>query len=239
MSRNAASLLVCIVALCAASTRVEAAGGAFGVDDAQIAPINTCQVESWVSSARNRDFVGATAPACTVDIFRPIEFKTEFQRLRAGGVWASGIGLQAKTVFYPAEPGKIGLAMSGSTAFDLTTNQYAGAFLNIPATYMLNERLRFHLNAGWLHSQPADAHFVFWGAAVEWTITQPLVLLAEVFGQAGPAPRDLPSLNDPRAQVGLRYTPVEAVDLDLIWGRNITGVRTDWITVGLTMRFAQ
>ena len=159
--------------------------------------------------------------------------------MRAGGVWASGIGLQAKTVFYPAEPGKIGLAMSGSTAFDLTTNQYAGAFLNIPATYMLNERLRFHLNAGWLHSQPADAHFVFWGAAVEWTITQPLVLLAEVFGQAGPAPRDLPSLNDPRAQVGLRYTPVEAVDLDLIWGRNITGVRTDWITVGLTMRFAQ
>ena len=39
-----------------------------------------------------------------------------------------------------------------------------------------------------------------------------------------------------RAQVGLRYTPVEAVDLDLIWGRNITGVRADWITVGLTLR---
>ena len=220
------------------ATRADAAGGAYAVDDAQIAAPNTCQIESWISSARNKDFIGVVAPACTVDIFRPVELKSELQRARAGGVWGTALGLQAKTVVLPAEPGKLGVAISGSAAFDLQTKQYAGALLNLPATVTLNERLRFNLNAGWLHSQLVDAHFVFWGAAIEWTIAEPLVALAEVFGHAGPDRRDLPALNNPRVQVGLRYTPVATVDLDLIWGHNISGVKTDWVTVGLTMRFS-
>ena len=101
MLRNVPFLLACTVAICAASSRANAAGGAYAVDDAQIAPTNTCQVESWVASARNKDFVGVVAPACTVDVFRPVELKTELQRSRAGGVWGTFFGLQAKTVVLP------------------------------------------------------------------------------------------------------------------------------------------
>jgi hypothetical protein len=37
-------------------------------------------------------------------------------------------------------------------------------------------------------------------------------------------------------QVGLRFTPIDTVDVDLIYGHNITGVSTHWITIGLNVR---
>ena len=40
-----------------------------------------------------------------------------------------------------------------------------------------------------------------------------------------------------RAQLGLRYTPIESLDIDLIYGRNISGENANWITVGLNVRF--
>ena len=62
--------------------------------------------------------------------------------------------------------------------------------------------------------------------------------IAEVFGQVG----DLPpaassSVREPRMQAGLRYTPVDNIDIDLIYGRNITGEDANWITLGLNVRF--
>lgn len=237
MSRNLAILLAC--SICLASTRADAAGGAYAVDDAQIVPTNTCQLELWISTARNKDFFAVLAPACTFEIVRPVEFKSEFQRVRASGVWGTALTVQGKTNILPVEPGRIGVAVSGSAAFDLHTGQYTGSLLNVPATLTVNDRLRFHVNAGWMHASIVDANWLFWGAAAEWTIAQPLVLLAEVYGQAGPALRDLPALNEPRMQVGLRYMPAETIDIDLIYGRNISGIRTDWITVGLTLRWGK
>ena len=40
----------------------------------------------------------------------------------------------------------------------------------------------------------------------------------------------------PLLQIGLRYNPVKSVDLDLIYGRNITGEHSNWITLGLSFR---
>jgi hypothetical protein len=41
---------------------------------------------------------------------------------------------------------------------------------------------------------------------------------------------------EPRAQLGLRYMPVDTVDVDFIYGQNLTGRGTHWLTVGLTPR---
>ena len=38
-------------------------------------------------------------------------------------------------------------------------------------------------------------------------------------------------------QAGLRYTPMENIDIDLIYGRNITGEDANWVTLGLNVRF--
>jgi hypothetical protein len=69
LGRNALLVMSAPAALfagCALVTHAQAAGGAYAVDDAQTAPPNTCQVESWLSAARNKDLVVASAPACTV-----------------------------------------------------------------------------------------------------------------------------------------------------------------------------
>ena len=64
----------------------------------------------------------------------------------------------------------------------------------------------------------------------------PITLIAEVFGLVGER-TDPRSIIDPRFQAGIRFTPIETVDLDLIYGRNIAGENANWITVGLNVRF--
>lgn len=49
-----------------------------------------------------------------------------------------------------------------------------------------------------------------------------------------PAPN---AIREPRTQIGLRFTPQDNIDLDLIWGRNITGENAHWLTLGLNLRF--
>ena len=45
------------------------------------------------------------------------------------------------------------------------------------------------------------------------------------------------TLVQPRAQIGVRFTPQDNIDLDLIYGHNITGENSHWLTVGLNLRF--
>ena len=71
-----------------------------------------------------------------------------------------------------------------------------------------------------------------------------MTLIGEVYGQAGRLPAvdagDPPAphtIVEPRTQIGLRFTPQDNVDIDLIWGRNITGENAHWLTIGLNQRF--
>jgi hypothetical protein len=41
---------------------------------------------------------------------------------------------------------------------------------------------------------------------------------------------------NPRYQTGLCYSPTKDIDWDLIYGRNLLGEGSNWITVGLTVR---
>ncbi len=236
--RLAAILLSAIVLpIAALSSSPARAAGAYAVDDSEIGKPGECKVETWASFADNRDIVGVISPACVVNFIRPVEVGAQLARFRADGEWGTSLTLKGKINLVPAETGRIGLGLGGGTTFDLVTRENTGSFISVPATFPLSEEFKINVNGGWLYDRVAALHWVTWGAGFEWNFVKPLTLIGEVFGQAGHGVPDQPSLTDPRAQIGLRYTPVESVDLDLIYGRNITGAGANWITVGLNVRF--
>ena len=53
--------------------RAWGAGAAYAVDTAEVSEIGACKVESWVSLANNHDFFAAVAPACVMNLSRPVE----------------------------------------------------------------------------------------------------------------------------------------------------------------------
>ena len=222
----------------ASATQVHAAGGAFAVDDAEIGKPGDCKVESWLSFADNRDFIGVTAPACVANLGRPVELGLQVQRSRSGEEWGTSLTLKAKTNLIPLEGNRFGFGISASTGWDLITGDNVGGAINIPLTFEVSEPFKINLNAGWLHESGDDLNWFTWGAGFEWNFVKPFTLIAEVFGQVGERPpATSSSVREPRMQAGLRYTPIDNIDIDLIYGRNITGEDANWVTLGLNVRF--
>ena len=219
----------------AAAERAGAVGGAFIVDNAEITTLNTCQVESWAAFARNRDMTVSTTPACTIDVIKPVEFSAQFQRARGGPAWLTSVTLQAKTILLPSGPMKLGV--SGGTTVDLINDKVMQSFVNVPATYEVNKQVRINVNVGHLRDHVANFQWLTWGGSLEWDFARSVTLITEIFGQVGQRPFDQPAVTDPRVQTGLRFQPNEQVDIDVIYGHNVTGVSTHWVTIGLNVRF--
>jgi hypothetical protein len=207
-----------------------AASGAFVVDDVDVGKVGSCKVESWTSFASNRDFIAVTSPACVVDLGRPVEINPQFQRFNAGNVWGTNATLRAKTNLIPVEPNKIGLGLIGGVTFDVLTGDTIAVFGIVPVTIQVTEQLRVNLNGGFAWDPTAGQNFAVLGAGFDWNFVKPLTLIGEVFALAGPGQRN------PRFQLGLRYTPVDYLDFDLIYGRNIVGENANWITLGFNVR---
>jgi hypothetical protein len=221
-----------------------AAGGAFVVDDAAIGKPGECKVESWMSLASNHDMLAVTQPACVVNLGIPVELGGTLARSRSSDVWQTGAGPKAKVNLLPVETGRVGVGIAGSAVWNVATGKHLFNLLYVPVTFQPRDNFRINLNAGWQYDGTARLNYAFWGAGFEWNFTEPLTLIGEVFGLAGalPAvnPGDPPSPNstvEPRAQLGLRYTPQKDIDIDVIWGHNITGENAQWITLGLNVRF--
>jgi hypothetical protein len=231
----AAQLCAAVVAvgLAAALTpmHAHAAGGAYAVDDVEIADVGNCKVESWTSFSSNRDFVGVTSPACVVDLGRPVEVGLQFSGLNSGNVWSGTATLKGKTNLIKPEVNTLGVALSGGVTFDIATGDVTALNATVPLTLKLSDTFKINVNGGWIYDRVVSENFGFVGAGFEWNFVKPLTLIGEVYAVLGPNQRN------PRAQIGLRYTPVEDVDIDLIYGRNIMGEDADWITVGLNVRF--
>ncbi len=207
------------------------AGGAFQVDDSEIGSIGECKVESWTAFAGNRDFIGAVAPACVVNIGRPVELGTTFARFRSGGEWGSELVFKGKTNLIPIENNKFGLAIIAGGAASLTDRKINATFVTIPISFQIHEQVRLNVNGGWLGNPSSGQNVASWGAGLEWSPVKQATLIGEVFGFAG---GENPQ---PRFQLGLRYTPLESFDIDVIYGRNLTGEHANWITVGVNVRF--
>jgi hypothetical protein len=231
-----------------------AAGSAYQVDTAEVAEPGQCKIETWASFASNRDFIGALAPDCVVDLGRPVDMSAQFTRVRSDGDWASGVTPKLKTNLLPTAIGAWGFALSGQATYDLATGSNAGISAAIPATLRISNVLRINLNGGWQWDRGAARHYATYGAGLDWrTPDNRWTLTSEIFGLVGvthvapplldvsdPAPPDLsPSsgATRPRFQAGIRFRPVDPFSIDLIYGRNITGENANWITAAMVVRW--
>jgi hypothetical protein len=206
-----------------------AAGGAYVVDDATIANVGECKVESWVSAASNGDFIGVTQPACVVRIGVPVEFTATLQPARTNGEWATFAGVRGKFVLLHEGPNNPAIAMAIGTLFDASNGENL-TFVNIPVTFKLRDDVRLNVNTGWLRDTADETNHLTWGGSLEWDFRKSWTLITEVFGLTG-------HQSEPRMQSGLRYSPTKSIDLDVIYGYNLIGEKANWITAGVTVRF--
>jgi hypothetical protein len=209
-----------------------AAGGAFATEDADVEEPGSCKVESWTSFADNRDFIGVVAPACVVNLGRPVELGAQGAHFRSAGAWGTTFGFKGKLNLNPVDPGKLGLGLISGFTYDVTGRAVNNVFVILPVTWQVHEQVRININGGLQADPGAGTQAALWGVGFEWKFVKPLTLIGEVFGIAGGD-----ESAKPRAQIGLRMTPRESFDIDVIYGRNITGENANWITVGLNVRF--
>lgn len=218
------------------SGKAQAAGAAYQVDTAEVSSVGSCKVESWVSSASNRDFFAAVSPACVADLFRPVELSAQFARARSGEEWVTAVTPKVKTNIVPSGIGSWGVALSATAAYDFTTREVAGFAVTVPATLRLSDVVRINVNAGWLLDRAVDQHYFTYGAGFDWrTPDNVWTLTGEVFGLVGAAEER--TTVEPRFQLGIRYRPVDRFNVDLIYGRNLFGENANWITLATIVRF--
>ena len=219
--------------------RARAAGAAYQVDTAEVSAVGSCKVESWVSSASNRDFIAAVTPTCVANLFRAVELSAQFNRSRSDTEWATAVTPKVKTNLKPTAIGSWGFAISATATYDFTARETTAFAVTIPATLRLSNVVRINLNAGWMIDRPTDRHYFTYGAGFDWrTPDNVWTLTGEVFGQLGPAEPDEKTLVEPRFQLGLRYRPVDRFNIDLIYGRNLTGENANWVTLATVFRFS-
>ena len=221
------------------ATDARAAGGAYQVDTADVGEPGNCRVESWVSAASNHDFIAALSPSCVVGFpQQPVEAGVQLTRTRAGGEWGSAATPKLKTNLIPTAIGSWGLAVSGQASYDLITRENTSVAATLPATLRLSNVMRINLNAGVLNDRIAKQNYFTYGAGFDWrTPANDWIFTAEVFGQLG-AMQETRGVTEPRFQVGIRWRPIDAVSFDIIYGRNLTGENSNWITLVNTVRFS-
>jgi hypothetical protein len=222
--------------LSCATPRVQAAGSAYAVDTAEVGEPGNCKVESWLSWADNRDFIASLTPACVVDFGHPIDFSAQVSRSRADGEWTTSVSPKLKANILPTAIGRFGVAVSATATIDTISREATAFMATIPATLRLSDHVRINLNAGWMLDRVLNEHFFTYGAGFDWIVHGPWIVTGEVFGQTGRS--SLGSIVKPRWQTGLRYRPVDAFSVDVIYGRNLTGENANWLTLAATFRFA-
>ena len=203
------------LALAGACGAAQAAGGAFFVDNAGVDDPGSCKVEAWGSGSQNGDRVFAISPACAVSLGQAVEFGLQFDRVRLDGEWTSAGALKAKTSLIPlADHVRFGAAISGAAVMSFDTKEVAAYVVNVPFSFRVAEPLQLNFQVGGLWERATGHEHFTWGAGVELALTPQLTFIGEVFSLAS---------EHRGAQAGLRYTPHEKIDFDLIYGHTLAG----------------
>jgi hypothetical protein len=210
-------------------------GGAYYVDDAEIGKPGSCEVESWSSFARTGDRIAVLSPACVVNPGSPIELGTNLVDLRSGGQEDVLATLTAKSVPIPIGRTGFGLAIAAAVVYDPLNQSGSGLIINVPVTFEFNKDLRLNVNFGAQYYSGGDPHGLYGTAGIgaSWTFVPQWSVISEVFALMGPGQ------TNPRFQSGLRYSPTKDIDFDVIYGRNLLGEGSNWITGGLTVRIGE
>jgi hypothetical protein len=205
-------------------------GGAYYVDDAEIGKLGSCEIESWASFATNGDRVLVFSPACVLNLGVPVELGTNLLSTRSSGEPGLPVSLTAKTVPLPIGSRGFGVAVAGAIVYDPINHSASGAILNVPISFDFSKAFRFNVNVGAQYYANPQAWLATAGAGTSWNFVKHWSVISEVFALLGPGQ------SNPRFQSGLRYSPNKDVDWDLIYGRNIAGENSNWVTVALTVR---
>ena len=130
----------------------------------------------------------------------------------------------------------VAVAIQAGSGFDLTAGSHESAFVRTPISVEWGDRLQLNFNVGWRYEAEERLHWMLYGAGFEFKLTQPLVLVGEIFSQTGQRNPEEPNASRIRTQLGVRYRHTEHLRIDLLYGHNITGSGGNWFTVGLTLR---
>src|SRR4051812_1392182 len=107
-----------------------AAGGHFGVDDAGILDLGTCQVETWWERADHASSVLHLGPACRVG---PVELGINVDRIQPRDHGPqTPVSVQAKWALPIDDRLSVGLA--ALVAWQVLAPRYAGASVYVPLT---------------------------------------------------------------------------------------------------------
>jgi len=239
-ARHASSLTRAAIALSFAiltSTEpAQAAGTAYGVDTADVGEAGGCKIEGWTSFARSGDGLTTVSPSCIVSNIPRMEFVVQATRGRAEQDWYTSVASFLKFNLVPTEIGRFGFGLIVGATYDAVNDETASNFAYIPATLRLSNTLRVNLNGGWIGDRTNDQHFASYGAGFDWLFMPKFSMTAEAFGQINGD--DLGWETRPRFQGGVRYRPVDDFSVDLIYGRNINGEGSHWLTLSTAYRFS-
>ena len=206
-----------------------AAGGPYVVDDSEIGESGACKVEAFGAVSDAHDGNVTVAPACTFTSLPFVELGANFARVRSGGDWSTQFGPKAKASLLPLDSG-LGIGVSASTMFSADESRLETGTLLFPFTINPWQPLRINFDIGAVYDRAQDRKtHAFAGVGFELGVLDKLTLIGELFGR-----------DEGRAaqQAGVRYGAVpETVDLDLVFGRNLDGTRSDWITLGTIVKF--
>jgi len=221
---------LCFAVLAAAPAPVRASGP-YVVDDAAITPPGSGQIETWVSlSTRGHSF--HFLPATALGAVPFLEWTVGLNTGRLEGERATSLILQGKVLLRP-EPeraGEVGLAASAGVRISLDGEGATDAALTGIATLAATDRLLLHGNLGVARDRIGRVSSLTWGARAEAAVIPELLAIhGEVFGT---------SASRAGFQLGLRPTLAGgAMDLELVFSRNLDDERESWATLGLALRF--
>ncbi|MFA9219078.1 MAG: hypothetical protein ACEQSK_18500 [Sphingomonadaceae bacterium] len=212
------------------------AGRPMTVDDAAVVDPGQCQLETYTQRTASYAGVPAVseywlAPACNVDG----NWELGLAAGRASGVPGGPAQygrLQAKTVFKPLAANDWGVGLVLGDQYQAGQGLDGNWTLNLPFSVSLrDDRILFHLNAGWLREHVADRHrhSATWGSGAEFRLTPRCSLTAEVFGQQNAGSH---------YQFGASYALVpDRVQIDGTWGQHFSRSAGDkFISIGLVFQ---
>ena len=168
---------------------------------------------------------------------RPLELSAQFNRSRSDGEWDTAATPKFKVNLISSAIGTPGVAVTGTVTYDFSSRDATQVNLTVPVTLRLSDVVRINVNGGWMLDRTLDRQFLTYGLGIDWrTPDNVWTLTAEVFGQTGNS-AETHSTTQPRFQTGLRWRPVDRWNIDLIYGRNIMGEDTNWLTIATVLRF--
>lgn len=220
-----AALLAPILLL---ASPVLAAGGAHVIDDSAVETPGVCHLESWVTRYGGDHGLVNLSPACTRTVWPHLEIGGALQSTWSASASDTTIGPALKFTLRSEDTG-IGLGAVGNGSWSVRSGQLETANLIAPATFVVSDRVRINLNAGWSYSRASPSrNALFYGGQAEIGLLPNTSLMIEAFRRDhGPA----------GGQLGLRWNPGGGrFDLDLLAGQLIDGTSRRAVTLGLTVR---